>query len=332
MIKLNHESQITTAAVSYLRRCAYLLLIAVLALLLVGCGGDDQPQVSDLAAKLTQEASGAPGIAAVAGDNSQPAASVEAPVEAPAEAPAEPVEAPTEPVEAPAQDDALAAAGATATARFQEIQATSDAAAAGNQAAEAATTEALVPFMEEVARYGVDPTGGRLAWQHPPITLVVTDFEDAASRNQFILTPAKDFVMVADITWNSAYAESGCGFIMRSDGDEENPNQYFVGLTRGAEGHVLFGEQVNGKVNNDEVTDIYARTNDPQFQWQNDTTNRMAVVAQGQEFTIFSNGHRLGKIVAKSGFEEGFVSFIAVNRSGGIKCDFNNAWLWKMEG
>jgi hypothetical protein len=339
MIEHNRNKQCPGRKYLVLRRTSLLLLAALLALLLVGCGGDEQPEISELALRLTQDAAGESVIDAVAGDNEQPAEAPAEPVEAPAEAPAEPVEAPAEataePVEAtaaPAQDDAVAAAGATATARIQEIQATSAAAAAANAASEAATAEALIPILQEVANYGVDPVGGRLAWQHPPISLEVTDFEDAASRNQFILTPAEDFVLVSDITWNSRYAESGCGYIVRSDGEEENSNQYFVGLTRGAEGHVLFGEQVNGKVEQDEVTDIYAGGIDPRFEWQNDTTNRLAIIGQGQEFTIFSNGTRLGKIIAKAGFDEGFVSFVAVNRSGGIKCDFNNAWLWKMEG
>lgn len=344
--------------INFLNKSKSILLLSILLLALTACGGDEPAELSELAISLTQDAAGAESsIGASAGNEEQPA-EAEQPSPEPAEATAVPQEAPADtteptavqeeaaqevaeeaptdaPTEGPADapvDDAVAAAGATATARIMELQATSEAANAANAAAEAATIEALTPILQEVAGYGVDPAGGRLAWQHPPITLEVTDFEDAASRNQFILTPADDFVLVADITWNSRFAESGCGYIVRSDGEEENTNQYFIGLTRGAEGHVLFGEMVNGDVDLDEVTDIYANGIDPNFEWQNDTTNRLAVVGQGQEFTIFSNGTRLGKIDARAGFEEGFVSFVAVNRSGGIKCDFNNAWLWKMDG
>ncbi|MDX1416043.1 MAG: hypothetical protein R3293_17735 [Candidatus Promineifilaceae bacterium] len=316
------------------RRTVLFLLVAILALLLSACGGEESSEVSELAAKLTQEASGdaQSGISANAGESEQadPAAA-ETPAVAEGEAPAAEEEAATpEPPPPTAADDPLASAGATATARIMELEATSAAVAAENAAADAATAEALRPILEEVASYGVDPANGRLAWEHPPLTLEVTDFEDAAQKNQFILTPARDFVLVADITWNSRFAESGCGYIVRSDGEEENSSQYFVGLTRGAEGHVLFGEMVQGDVELEQVTDIYANGIDPLFEWQNDTTNRLAIIGQGQEFTLYSNGTRLGKIVAESGFEEGFVSFVAVNRSGGIKCDFNNAWLWKM--
>ena len=321
-------------------RAVLIVAILFLALFLAGCGGDDEPEVSELALRLTQEAAdaAAPIVDASAGEGEQAAEVPEqesAPQEsAPQEAEApqqEVVEATPEPAPAtPEQDNALAEAGATATARILELEATSAAVAAENAAADAATAEALRPILEEVASYGVDPGAGRLAWEHPPLSLEVTDFEDAASKNQFILTPARDFILVSDITWNSRFAESGCGYVVRSDGDEENANQYFVGLTRGAEGHVLFGEQVNGDVAMDQVFDIYANGIDPLFEWQNDTTNRLAIVGRGQQFDIYSNGTRLGRIIAEAGFEEGFVSFVAVNRSGGIKCDFNNAWLWKM--
>jgi hypothetical protein len=188
----------------------------------------------------------------------------------------------------------------------------------------------MAPILEELASLGVDPNQGELAFVHPPISLEVTDFESTDFANRFAFTVAQDFVMAADVTWDSQFAESGCGYVVRSDGEEEAPNQYIIGMTRGAEGHVLFAEQVAGEVDLSDVTDIYANGIDPAFEWQSGTTNRIVVVGRGQEFTIFSNGTRLGTITGKAGFEEGFVAFIAVNRSGGIKCDYNNAWLWKI--
>lgn len=192
----------------------------------------------------------------------------------------------------------------------------------------AATAES-VAIEPELRALGIDPAEGKLAWMHPPITLEVTDFEETTFGNQRIFTVASDFVLAADVTWNSGFAESGCGFVARSDGDEENPSQYIIGLTRGAQGHVLFAEQIEGEVDLDHATDIYANGIDPAFEWQNDTTNRMAIVGRGQDFTLYSNGTRLGTVTAVSGFEEGFVAFIAVNRSGGIRCEYNNAYLWR---
>ncbi|MCA9952686.1 MAG: hypothetical protein KDE48_23715 [Anaerolineales bacterium] len=273
----------------------------ILLLFITACGGDDTPDtaVLTLEAELAKKDDGS-------GENADPtptnSENVTEPT-APATAEPPPSEAPTiasEPAPTPEPDPTNIAA-----------------------------TAESVSIEPELRALGIDPAAGKLAWMHPPITLEVTDFEETAFGNQRIFTVASDFVLAADVTWNSAYAESGCGFVARSDGDEEVPSQYIIGLTRGAQGHVLFAEQIAGDVDLDHATDIYANGIDPNFEWQNDTTNRIAIVGIGQDFTLYSNGTKLGTVSATSGFEEGFVAFIAVNRSGGIRCQFNNAWLWR---
>jgi len=297
-------------------------LIIFLALFLAGCSNGDQSSetVTDLQAKLTQEA-GQPAAEEQASEPQEEQAS-EPQEEQVTEPPPEEQPAPEVPEE-PAVD-------VPATEAADILRQTAEAEEAAVLTAQAERAATIEPIKAEVASYGVDPNQGDLGFTHPPISIEVTDFEDADWRNQNLLTIARDFVLVADVTWNSAFAESGCGFAIRSDGDEENPSQYIAALTRGAQGHVLFAEQVEGDVDLNLVTDIYANGIDPKFEWQNDTTNRMAVVGRGQEFTLYSNGTRLGTVTGKAGFEEGFVAFIAVNRSGGIRCDYNNAWLWRM--
>jgi len=297
----------------------WLLLVVFFVIFLTSCGGGEGPgeEAGKIATSVaeTVAASGQPPVADPADDAT-----------AAPPAPEEPVpdggdEAPT--VEEPVID----IAATEAAQQLADVAATEAAAATAADAELAATLE---PIRAEVATYGVDPSGGNLGFTHPPVSIEENDFEDVDWKNQNILTVARDFVLAADVTWNSAFAESGCGFAVRSDGDEENPSQYLVGLTRGAQGHVLFAEQVTGDVDLNLVTDIYANGIDPQFEWQNDTTNRLAIVGRGQEFTIYSNGTRLGTITGTAGFEEGFVAFFALNRSGGIRCDFDNAWLWRM--
>lgn len=293
----------------------WLLLIVFLALFLASCsdGKQSDGSVTDLQAKLTQEAEQPPAVEQVVeppdGQTIEPPPSEEQPAQEVAEEPT---------VDVPATETADA------------LRQTAEAEAAAAAAAQAERAAIIEPIRAEVASYGVDPNQGDLGFTHPPISIEVTDFEASDYANQNLFTIARDFVLAADVTWNSQYAESGCGFVLRSDGKEEALNQYIMGLTRGAQGHVLFAEQVQGDVDLNLVTDIYANGIDPQFEWQNDTTNRMAVVGRGQEFTIYSNGTRLGTVTGKAGFEEGFVAFIAVNRSGGIRCDYDNAWLWRM--
>ncbi len=316
----------------FLFSAACFLLIVILS----SCGSESNEGISELEGKLTAQAvSTTTASSAVAesppASQNDDAAAVE-PTEAPAPETAEqPVETEQEAdAGPPPEDPALQEAGATATARAVELAATSAAASQANEAAQAATADALAPIQEELAMLGVDPSQGELGFTHPPISLEVTEFEGTAFANRNAFTVAQDFVMAADVTWESRFAESGCGFVVRSDGEEESPNQYIIGLTRGAEGHVLFAEQVAGDVDLSDVTDIYANGIDPRFEWKSGTTNRLVVIGRGQEFNIYSNGTYLGTVNGKAGFEEGFVAFIAVNRSGGIKCDYNNAWLWKI--
>jgi hypothetical protein len=302
----------------------WLLLAAFLAIFLTACGGGDPSvEVTDLQAKLTQEAQqAAPAAAEEAADETADEAGVSD--TAPAEQAAEAVVEQAEVFGTPPTVDVAATEAAVELAEVAAAE------AAEAEAAKAERAALLEPIKAEVASYGVDPNQGNLGFTHPAITIEENDFEDVDWKNQNLLTVARDFVLAADVTWNSAFAESGCGFAVRSDGDEENPSQYLIGLTRGAQGHVLFAEQVAGEVDLNLVTDIYANGIDPQFEWQNDTTNRIAIVGRGQDFTIYSNGTRLGTINGQAGFEEGFVAFFALNRSGGIRCDFDNAWLWRM--
>lgn len=156
----------------------------------------------------------------------------------------------------------------------------------------AAGEAAAAPIRAELPAYGVDPASGKLGWVHPPLTLETQGKRQYAYANDFIQVVAQDFVVSADITWNTRYGDSGCGFVLRSDGNKEAPNQYAVVITRGSSGHMIFSVMANGNV----VTarDIYANWADPRFEWQNDTTNRLTVVGRGNLFTVYTNGTRLG--------------------------------------
>jgi hypothetical protein len=157
-----------------------------------------------------------------------------------------------------------------------------------------ATAVALAPIRAELARFEVDPEQGRLGWIHPPVELVVEGFRQYDYENQFISTVAADFVISADITWNTQFGTSGCGFVLRSDGNQNALNQYLVIMTRGSSGHVIFAAMANGEVVTGE--DIYAFGLDPAFSFQNDATNQLTVVGRGKVLTIYTNGTRIGEI------------------------------------
>jgi hypothetical protein len=187
-----------------------------------------------------------------------------------------------------AETQAAATLAAQETAVAQAAQATSD--VAGQQA----TATYQAPVVAELPVYNVDPSQGHLAWVHRPVTLTAEGYRSDAFANDYIQVPAANFVMAADITWDTKYGDSGCGFILRSDGNQDAPSQYIVLISRSASGHAYWLAQVKGQVFN--FRNWYANWLDPAFEWQNGTTNRLAVVAQGPILTVYTNKTFVGKI------------------------------------
>lgn len=185
-------------------------------------------------------------------------------------------------------------AQADATANALASGATQTALALSGADAQAATANAIAPILAELPTYGVDPNAGHVGWIHPPVTLEVEGFMQYDYINNFISILASDFVVSADITWDAIGTASGCGFVLRSDGNEDALNQYLTIMTRVASGHVLFATMAEGEV----VTgqDIYAQGKDRAFDWQNSATNRLTVVGRGDRFFIYTNGSLIGEI------------------------------------
>ena len=185
-------------------------------------------------------------------------------------------------------------AQAEATVHSQTLDATQAAQAALDDEARAATATAFAPFVADLPKYGVDPSEGRPGWIHPSVTLEVDGYMSYDYVNNFLATVAQDFVVSSDITWSTQYGTSGCGFVLRSDGNKNALNQYMVIVTRGASGHVLFATMVNGDVVGGK--DIYAYGRDPNFNWGNNVTNRLTVVGRENLFSIYSNDTLIGEI------------------------------------
>jgi hypothetical protein len=160
--------------------------------------------------------------------------------------------------------------------------------------AQKATAEVERPVLAQLSFFGEDPDKGRVGWVHAPFTLETSGANGFAARNDFAGVVAGDFVISADITWNTQYGDSGCGFAVRADGNQNAPSQYVFAMTRFANGHVGFlviskGELVNG-------ADLYPRTKDRKFNADNDSTNQLTVVGHGNKFRVFTNGILIGEV------------------------------------
>jgi hypothetical protein len=143
--------------------------------------------------------------------------------------------------------------------------------------------------------------------------------------NRFAGIIARDFVLSGDITWNTQFGTSGCGFVVRSNGDEEALDQYMALITRAGSGTLFFSPMIDSVLQTAFGTEIDLI--DQGFQDQNDTTNRLTVVAQGSHFKVFTNGILIEEYDYTE-FERGFILMVAVAESGETRCKFDNTWLW----
>jgi hypothetical protein len=188
----------------------------------------------------------------------------------------------------------LATAQAEATQQHQDISATQTAQLANRDVTKLGTATVAAPIIAELPFYGLDASSGSVGWIHDPLTLDVSGYQQSAYGNDFMNITAKNFVLAADVTWNTQYGDSGCGFMFRSNGDQQNPNQYMVIATRFANGRVIFTALADGELAN--IHDFYPKDADRSFQWQNDTTNRITIVARENLIEIYTNRVKVGEI------------------------------------
>jgi hypothetical protein len=183
-----------------------------------------------------------------------------------------------------------ATAFAKATALSNEITAQ----AALDNAAYLATATAIVPVLEELPKYGISPLDGYVAWMQGPLTIDLNGYQQYGYANDYPEITAADFVLAADITWDTQAASAGCGVVFRSDGDKEKPNQFMVTIARYANGTLSFSALVDGNLADVQV--FYPLTNDKSFAWADDSTNRLAITVRRNLINIYTNGVFIGTV------------------------------------
>ncbi len=191
-------------------------------------------------------------------------------------------------------DGALQTAQVEATQRSLELQITQNALELNQSEDQIAQATVSAPILAELPIYGVDPQKGQLGWAHDPVTIDLTGYQQTDFANDHMQVIAADFAMAADITWNTQYGSSGCGFMFRSDGNQNKPSQYNVFITRAGLGHAVFMAVAEGDPAN--FKDFYIREEDRSFAYENDTTNRLTVVGRGNLIDIYTNGTKIGTV------------------------------------
>lgn len=301
-----------------------LLLLLVLVALTTACGADEI--VTDKQATATAL------VSSIIGTATADARDEVSPQDALATAEAAATEAAQQ-----QEDSGLLADQATEQAATEAAPSpTSPATATAQVTPTPAATPATAPSPEELAVHqelaslGLDSSSGALAWLHPPARLEVAGFQQFSTANEFPDTVAQDFVLAADITWNTEFGDAGCGFAFRATGLDADASLYVAILVRRDNGHAILQSRQDGIFLDDDLFDIRVTDLDPEFASLNDTTNRFVVVAQGNAFSLFSNGTPLGQVTPANEFAQGGVAFVTLSDSGTTSCQFDNGWLWNL--
>ncbi len=159
----------------------------------------------------------------------------------------------------------LATAEAKATVESDTVFATQTSQSVGQDESTLATATIAAPIVAELPVYGLDESSGRAGWVHNPLTLETTGYQEMAFGNDYMNVTAADFVLASDIYWDTQYGSSACGFMFRSNGDQNKPSQYMVLISRFANGRAIFTAVADGEIAN--FADFYPKDND-KIAWQ----------------------------------------------------------------
>jgi hypothetical protein len=243
--------------------------------------------------------------------------------------------------------DLLATAEAAATEAVATISAVTTQAAAA--AATAAAIAAIPPEPQpvgtppplpgdslpeavavELSLYGVNPLAGDLIWLIPERLLQGEGVQQLQPQDLPAVMPVQDFVLAADIVPGTD--SSACGFGLRAADLAQLRDQYLLLINPAGPGQLVFQTWQNGALTPNEREGVLIAdptTFDPQFNLTPGTTNRLAVVAIGQTFSVYSNGLLVAEFVPVTELAAGLVTLAGISEAGTAVCQFSAAWLWQ---
>ncbi len=134
---------------------------------------------------------------------------------------------------------------------------------------------------------------------------------------------AKNFVISADISWQSAsrtpnYAESGCGFVMR---ETDNSNYLYAGVRLDGKAY-LGGMRKGNRLS-------YGSFNFGTYSYKGDA--RFVLVVNENKMTAYVDGARMGKqmdILVDDNGDLAFAVWSGTNKDYGIRCTFRNVFYY----
>jgi len=183
---------------------------------------------------------------------------------------------------------------------------------------------------KELETVGLSADTGYLLWaQDEPVAVDLDEYQEWTNDPFAEGLPASDFVLKSDITWESTSGLITCGFFFRSEKNIDEGKQYVYEMIRlsGAPQYAIsFMEygQYQKSISN-------VHTNSAIQQEQN-STNKVVLIAEGEKFTLYINDIRAGSFFDYSkSMLEGFFAYSAWQESGESTCTFADTWVWALK-
>jgi len=252
-----------------------------------------------------------------------------------------------------AADDELSSQDLLATAEAAATEAVATISAVTTQAAASAATAAAIaavpsepqpvgtppsqsetPLPEAIAAelslYGLNPMAGDLIWFVPELLLDGEGVQQLQPQDLPVAMPMQDFALAADIVMGTE--STSCGFGLRAADLAQLADQYLLLIDPARPGQLAFQTWQNGVLAPNESEGILIADPtvfDSQFNLTPGTVNRLAVVAIGQTFSVYSNGLLVAEFVPVTKLASGMATLSGTSEVGTTMCQFSDAWLWK---
>ncbi len=206
---------------------------------------------------------------------------------------------------------------------------TPDLAATASAEAEAAAAAVEASIKDELAKLGITLEKGELAWvQTEPIKISFSagggnDSAPFAEEMTF-----SDFILKADMVWNSETGFAGCGIIFRSEPNFETADQYQFNTIR-VSGLPLWDMEL--WLSGQYVMTLGGRMrSNGAINQENGSTNTYVIVAEKDLFTAYANGEKMSRL-QNSKLIEGIMGILVFQESGVTTCEIKNAWIWSLK-
>ncbi|HEY3344126.1 MAG TPA: hypothetical protein VGJ97_04320 [Anaerolineaceae bacterium] len=182
----------------------------------------------------------------------------------------------------------------------------------------------------ELDKVGVAPADGKLVWHNDEdIVLSATTYGEWNYQDLKEAGSLKNFVLHADIGWNSTSGLAGCGFVFRAaDGNIKTGAQYKLLLVRlqSAPGWLVdffnFGKWLFSLNGNDDLSRAILD--------QPDSVNKVTLVARGQNLLTYINGEKMRQLESNKQ-SDGAAAFMVDQESGTTTCTFSNGWVYALD-